>query len=52
VFYLAADLATLPTPTGTTAAHPRETWYFQAWHRAINPTTPANFTDAVRVRCE
>jgi probable HAF family extracellular repeat protein len=48
-FTLAIDLASLPTPFGTVAAQPGETWHFQAWHRDANPIPTSNFTDAVGV---
>ena len=49
-YTLALDLSAIPTPTGSTAATPGETWCFQAWHRdaAIGQGT-SNFTDAVAV---
>ncbi len=43
------DLGDLPTPTGSTAAEPGQTLYFQAWYRDANPTVTSNFTSALRV---
>ncbi len=48
-FALVLDLTALPTPTGSVAVQPGETWHFQAWHRDTNPTPTSNFTSAVRV---
>ena len=50
VISLAVHPSALPTPSGTVAANPGETWYFQLWHRdAIGGQTTSNFTDAVAV---
>ncbi len=46
---LALDLSALPTAQGPTTAIAGETWYFQAWHRDMNPATTSNFTDALAV---
>jgi len=46
---LQVDLGAVPTPAGTVAALPGDTWYFQAWHRDQNPQNTSNFTDAVSV---
>lgn len=46
---LILDLAHTPTPSGTTAVLPGQTWSFQAWYRDINPVQTSNFTDGVVV---
>ena len=46
---LQLNLTSMPTPTGSVSALSGETWYFQAWHRDVNPTLTSNFTDAVSV---
>lgn len=46
---LQLDLTSMPSPTGFVAALSGESWYFQAWHRDVNPTLTSNFTDAVSV---
>jgi len=46
---LQVDLNAVPTPAGAVAVLPGETWYFQAWHRDVNPLATSNFTDAVSV---
>jgi Subtilase family/FG-GAP-like repeat len=46
---LQLDLANTPTPTGTVAIQPGETWNFQLWYRDFNPNLTSNFTDAVSI---
>lgn len=43
------DLTSLPIGPSAVAAMPGETWYFQSWHRDVNPTATSNFTEAVEV---
>ena len=44
------NLSAFPTPTGSVAVQPGETWHFQAWHRDSSGGSPtSNFTDAVSV---
>ncbi|MEZ6014627.1 MAG: hypothetical protein R3F49_05910 [Planctomycetota bacterium] len=40
------DPGALPTPTGTTAALPGDTWHFQVWYRDANPSATSNLTEA------
>ncbi|MEL6714337.1 MAG: hypothetical protein AAFP86_11220 [Planctomycetota bacterium] len=35
-----------PLPSAVSAG---ETWYFQVWHRDVNPTPTANFTEAIEI---
>lgn len=50
VLQLALDLQRTPTPTGTVAVLPGETWYFQAWHRdAVGGVATSNFTHGLAV---
>lgn len=42
------DLAALPAPLPP-AVQSGETWFFQIWHRDLNPTPTSNFTTAVAV---
>ena len=46
-FDLRFDPHDIPTPTGSVAGLPGETWYFQAWFRDADPTPTSNLTDAV-----
>ena len=47
---MAADLGSLPQPTGNVPAQCGETWYFQGWFRdAVGGVTTSNMTDAVSV---
>jgi hypothetical protein len=48
-FSLVVDLTQHPTPMGTVAVAPGETWNFQAWYRDANPVPTSNFTDALQV---
>ena len=49
-FTVAADLGSLPQPTGNVPAQCGETWYFQGWFRdAVGGVTTSNMTDAVSV---
>ncbi len=49
-FQLALDLAAHPTPAGTVAVQPGETWRFQAWYRdSLLGIPTSNFTDALEV---
>ena len=45
------DLMNMPTPTGSVAVLPGDTWNFQVWHRDRTATGQAtsNFTDAVSI---
>ena len=43
------DLASIPTPGGTTAVLAGETWNWQAWFRDTNPGPTSNFTDGVSI---
>lgn len=43
------DLGSLPSPNGSFAAQPGQTWMFQAWHRDTLITVGSNFTTAVAV---
>lgn len=46
----AVDLRTLPTPLGSVAAQPGDTWSFQAWYRDLDGSTPtSNLTDGVAI---
>ena len=47
-FSIPVDLTNLPTspPSAVLAG---QTWYFQAWHRDVNPTQTTNLTDAIAV---
>lgn len=47
---LTVDLNAIPSPTGFVSVMPGDTWYFQLWHRDINPTLGSNFTDSARVQ--
>lgn len=49
---LEVDLTQHPTPTGTVAVTPGETWYFQCWYRDANPASTSNFTDAIAITFE
>jgi hypothetical protein len=46
---LVLDPAQTPTPTGSVAIAPGDTWNFQFWFRDGNPTPTSNFTDAVSI---
>lgn len=49
-FTVAADLRSLPQPTGNVSAQCGETWYFQGWFRdGIGGVVTSNLTDAVGV---
>lgn len=49
-FELEIDLGAVPTPTGSVAVMPGETWNFQAWHRdSVGGSAVSNFTGAVSV---
>lgn len=45
---LVVDMQSLPT-FPTQAIFAGQQWYFQAWHRDVNPTATSNFTEAVGV---
>lgn len=45
------DLDDLPAPLAP-AVLPGETWYFQVWHRDLNPGPTSNFTTALGVTFE
>lgn len=51
-FSIALDLTAMPTPTGSAAVLPGDTWSFQAWFRDANPMPTSNFTDAISVTFE
>lgn len=46
------DLEAIPTPFGTVAAVPGETWHWQAWHRDHHPGPTSNLTDGLAVTIE
>lgn len=46
-FAFSVDLNNMP---GGGAVFPGQTWYFQGWHRDINPTSTSNFTEAVEIQ--
>ncbi len=46
---LQLDLPNTPTPSGTVAIQPGETWNFTAWYRDVNPGPTSNFTDGVSI---
>ena len=46
---LALELGETPQPTGLVSIQAGQTWYFQFWHRDVNPTATSNFTDALRL---
>ena len=47
-FTVAADLRSLPQPTGNVSAQCGETWYFQGWFRdGVGGVVTSNMTDAV-----
>ncbi|MBL6756253.1 MAG: hypothetical protein ISQ11_07575 [Planctomycetes bacterium] len=47
-FTVAADLRSLPQPTGNVSAQCGETWYFQGWFRdGVGGLVTSNMTDAV-----
>jgi hypothetical protein len=49
-FSLAADLTTIPSPTGPIATMGGDTWNFQAWFRDSSPMGPtSNFTDGLQI---
>ena len=39
----------LPTPSGSAAVQPGETWYFQYWFRDQHPNWTSNLTDSIAV---
>ncbi|MEM6675234.1 MAG: hypothetical protein AAF726_20470 [Planctomycetota bacterium] len=47
---LRIDLASMPSPHGTTSVIAGRIWRFQAWYRDANPGLTSNFTDAVAIR--
>jgi len=48
---LTVNLASFPTPTGSVAVQPGQTWYFQAWHRdVIAGAATSNFTAGLGVQ--
>ena len=51
-FFLAPDVMSLPTPTGTTAATAGQTWNFQAWYRDVIGglgIATSNFTNGLEI---
>ncbi|MEZ6016095.1 MAG: VCBS repeat-containing protein [Planctomycetota bacterium] len=48
------DALSMPSPTGSVAVAPGETWRFQCWFRDASPAGSAtsNFTDAIAIRFE
>jgi hypothetical protein len=45
------DLDLMPTPTGTIAVLPGDTWHFQVWHRdSVGGNATSNFTGALRLQ--
>ena len=46
---LQLDLNNTPTPTVSVAIVAGETWYFQCWHRDLNPNTASNFSDGLQI---
>lgn len=48
-FRLAIDLNAMPLQSSPVAVQPGETWYFQAWHRDVDPVATSNLTNAVGV---
>ncbi len=46
---LLLNLADMPSPTGTTAVLPGETWNFQIWYRDANPTVTSNYSDGLEI---
>ena len=48
------DALSMPSPTGSVAVAPGETWRFQCWFRDSSPAGSAtsNFTDAIAIRFE
>ncbi len=47
---LVVDATSLPQPTGSVAAQPGETWYFQLWHRdVILGIVTSNFTEGLGI---
>ncbi|QDV05519.1 hypothetical protein Poly30_10170 [Planctomycetes bacterium Poly30] len=50
---LQVDLTNLPQPTGSVAALPGDTWYFQLWYRdAVGGMPVSNFSSGLRVRLQ
>ena len=51
VFSLAVDLTRHPTPTGSVAVAPGDTWNFTAWFRDVDPTgaSTSNFTSVIEI---
>jgi formylglycine-generating enzyme required for sulfatase activity len=49
-FSLAIDLTSMPTPFGSVAVLPGETWNFQCWYRdAVGGSATSNFSDGLAV---
>ncbi len=47
---LNVDATSLPQPTGSVAAQPGETWYFQVWHRdAVIGIVTSNFSEGLGI---
>jgi hypothetical protein len=46
-FTLGVNSSEIPSPNGTVAIQPGETWYFQCWVRDIGPSS--NFTSGVEI---
>ena len=46
---LQLDLTDTPTPSGSVAIQPGETWNFTAWYRDNNGGPTSNFTDGVSI---
>lgn len=46
---LSLDLGQTPQASGLVAIQPGETWYFQFWHRDVNPSATSNFTAGLGV---
>ena len=51
-FMLQVDLTQTPSPSGSVAILPGETWNFQVWHREVTPTGGAtfNFSDGLSIQ--
>lgn len=46
---LSVDLTRLPVSLNPIVVQPGSTWFFQAWHRDLDPMPTSNFTDGVEV---
>ncbi len=44
------DTTTVPSPSGPAVVSSGQRYYFQAWHRDLNPNPTSNFTSAVALR--